>query len=194
MFGIDTAIWVAIIGAIVGAASAASKNKTAASQQRRQQRFQERMSSTAYQRGMQDLRSGGLNPILAGGRQASSPGGSMADIKEVLGPSVSSATAMYKQNTEIKALRAQTLNTQANTAKTLQDIKRKKPFGVVGETVGDLLQGAKTSAKDIAKDAFKPSNKKFSTKAKETRRQKVKKSILNMESPTGKKPPSIFRD
>lgn len=62
--------------ALIGAHSARSINKKQAGMAREQMAFQERMSSTAYQRGMKDMRKAGLNPILAykqGG--ASSPSG-----------------------------------------------------------------------------------------------------------------------
>lgn len=80
----------------------------AISQAQQQMDFQEKMSSTAYQRAMKDMEAAGLNPILAyaqGG--ASSPSGAMASIEDVVTPRVSTALQARRLGQEMKNLKAQ---------------------------------------------------------------------------------------
>lgn len=75
--------------------AAATANKFAAEQAQLNREFQERMSSTAYQRVMKDLKSAGLNPILAAqSGSASQPAGATAQ------PSKSSAQAAHSYDDE----------------------------------------------------------------------------------------------
>lgn len=84
-----------LIGAaLIGGVGQLLANEQTAASAARQMAFQERMSSTAYQRAMQDMREAGLNPILAakvGG--ASSPAGAMSQYGNI----GQAATQAYSQ-------------------------------------------------------------------------------------------------
>ncbi len=101
------------IGSFFGKREQNRANKEIA---RRQMDFQERLSNSAYQRSMADMRKAGLNPILSykqGG--ASTPAGAGIPAVDEIGPAVSSAQHTMRLASDIKLQSAQGKQSQATT-------------------------------------------------------------------------------
>lgn len=136
-----------ILGGVFSALSARRQNKAAAEQAAKQMAFQERMSSTAYQRSAKDLEAAGLNRILALGNSASSPSGAMAPVVNEGQVAVNSALAIRRQKVEIDNIEADTWKKKADTRLTGET-----GFKTHSETRNIQLQNAGiTTANQIAK-------------------------------------------
>lgn len=114
---------------ILGGSSARSQAKEQAQQQ---MDFQERMSSTAYQRATKDMQAAGLNPALmyGSGGPSSTPSGAQAPIENILGDAshevVSSASDALRLKKDIEKTQSdidlnQELAKTQNTVRGVQD-------------------------------------------------------------------------
>lgn len=102
--------------ALLGLMGQSSANKANTAMSREQMAFQERMSSTAYQRSMADMKKAGLNPMLAymkGG--ASTPVGSKPEIKNELAAASASALQIATMDANLDKVKAETDLTKAKT-------------------------------------------------------------------------------
>lgn len=119
--------------------------------------WQKMMSDTSHQREMKDLAAAGLNPILAAGGGASTPGGDSATMEapQVQMPSVLEIAALNEQRKNNESLR----NLQAAQAEQIRTQTKRGEFGgELGSDINKIYKRVKST--DLIKDAVKYWNQK----------------------------------
>lgn len=172
----------------------AQNNSFSAEQAMKQMQFQERMSNTAHQREVKDLKAAGLNPVLSANQGASTPSGASASadpgatsaLVNMLGTMIQTESDNAKAKLQAETSKANAKLRSESSAKALESKDWKENIllqyllamtGQQGKSAAEIAADAAENTKAAAKKAGEAA-KKGASKAAETVTN-VAKDVVN---------------
>lgn len=144
-----------LISGIAGLGGGLLGNYLNSREMRKQREWMEKMSNSAHQREVQDLRNAGLNPILSatGGNGASTPQGQLIPMEDPIEKGINSALAIRQQESTIGLQDAQAAQagsqTALNTASAKQAEEQARLLAISQEKVRKEMKEIEARIKNL---------------------------------------------